>query len=259
MVATTGDSTIDTALQITPLKFFSVLGKSAIKANLRSSRIARAADKAIDKLGKLKVLNGGDEGVLRKSFGKYGALVSGEAAAAGAAAGTVLDNILGRIPKVNTAIKAMTQFDIAKIKKLGPKTSNWLNYGGSIVGRGLKSAISEGIEEGKQYYNQQMAVEEFQKGLANGNLSYDTQTILGDLLDDFQAGRFAASGLMQAITGVNLLDTLHYTDEHIIEAAEAIKNIKSGMVGGHGQTALMTAATGYMQTKGTHGDINDME
>jgi len=155
MVATTGDSTIDTALQITPLKFFSTIGKTAIKANLRSSRIARAANKAMTGLNKL---NAGDEGVLRKAFGKYGALISGEGAAVGAATGTILDNTLGRIPKVNTAIKSMAQFDIAKIKRLGPKSSNWINYGESILGRGMKSAISEGIEEGKQYYNQQIAV-----------------------------------------------------------------------------------------------------
>ena len=256
MVATTGDSTIDTALQITPLKFFTTLAKTAIKANLRSSRIARAANKIGDKLAKL---NAGDEGVLRKTFGKYGALVSGEGAAVGATIGTLLDNTLGRIPKVNTAIKSMMQFDIAKIKKFGPKTSNWLNYGGSIAGRGIKSAISEGVEEGKQYYNQQRAVQEFQNGLRNGNLSYETQSILGDVLDDFQAGDFAASGMVQAITGIPLLDYLHYTDTNIINAAEAIKNIKSGMVGGHGQTAAMTAVNGFLQTTGTHGVIDDME
>jgi hypothetical protein len=242
MVATTGDSTIDTALQITPLKFFSTLGKSAIKANLRSSRIARAANKVAEKVSRL---NAGDEGVLRKAFGRYGALVSGEGAAIGTAAGALLDNTLGRIPKVNTAIKSMAQFDIAKIKRLGPKTSNWINYGESILGRGVKSAISEGIEEGKQYYNQQRAVQEFQEGLKNSNLSYETQTILGDVLDDFQAGDFAASGLVQAITGIPLLDALHYTDTNIIDAAEAIKNIKSGMVGGHGQTTMMTAMNGF--------------
>jgi hypothetical protein len=150
MVATTGDSTIDTALQITPLKFFSTLGKNAIKANLRSSRIARAADKVTNRLSKL---NAGDDGVLRKAFGKYGALVSGGGAVVGAGAGTVLDNILGRIPKVNTLIKSIAHFDIPKIKRLGPKSSLWVNYGESILGRGLKSSISEGIEEGKQYYN----------------------------------------------------------------------------------------------------------
>ena len=256
MVATTGDSTIDTALQITPLKFFSALGKSVIKANMRSSRIARAASKIGEKVSKL---NGGDGGVLRKSFGKYGALVSGEGAAIGAAAGTVLDNTLGRIPKVNTAIKSMAQFDIAKIKKFGPKTSAWLSYGGSIASRGLKSAISEGVEEGKQYYNQQRAVQEFRNGLINGNLSYDTQTILGDVLDDFQAGDFAAAGLVQAITEIPLLDYLHYTDTNIINAAEAIKNIKSGMVGGHGQTTTMTAINGLRQTVGTQGVIDDLE
>ena len=256
MVATTGDSTIDTALQITPLKFFSTLGKSAIKSNLRSSRIARAMNKAGEKLAKL---NAGDEGVLRKAFGRYGALVSGEGAAFGAAAGTVLDNTLGRIPKVNTAIKSMAQFDIAKIRRLGPKASNWLNYGETIFGRGLKSSISEGIEEGKQYYNQQRAVQEFQEGLKNGNLSYETQTILGDILDDFQAGNFAAAGLMQAITGIPMLDVMHYTDANIIDTAEAIKNIKSGMVGGHGQTTIMTAMNGLKQTIGTQGAIDDME
>jgi hypothetical protein len=31
-----------------------------------------------------------------------------------------------------------------------------------------------------------------------------------------------------------MLDALHYTDENIIDVAEAIKNIKSGMIGGHG-------------------------
>ena len=41
-----------------------------------------------------------------------------------------------------------------------------------------------------------------------------------------------------------MLDIMHYTDSNIINVAEAIKNIKSGMVGGHGQTAIMTAATG---------------
>jgi hypothetical protein len=256
MVATTGDSTIDTALQITPLKFFSTLGKSAIKANLRSSRIARAANKAAEKLGKL---NAGDEGALRKAFGRYGALVSGEGAAIGATTGAILDNTLGRIPKVNTAIKAMAQFDISKIKRLSPKASNWLGLGGAIVSRGLKSAISEGIEEGKQYYNQQRAVQEFKEGLKNGNLSYETQTILGDLLDDFQAGDFAAAGLVQAVTGIPLLDTLHYTDSNIIDAAEAIKNIKSGMVGGHGQTTAMTMVNGLKQTVGTHGAIDDLE
>lgn len=256
MVATTGDSTIDTALQITPIKFFATLGKSAIKANLRSSRIARAANKIGEKFAKL---NGGDGGVLRRSFGKYGALVSGEAAAIGAATGTVLDNTLGRIPKVNTAIKSMAQFDIAKIKKFGPKASNWITYGETVAGRGAKSAISEGIEEGKQYYNQQRAVQEFQEGLKNGNLSYETQTILGDVLDDFQAGDFAAAGLVHAVTGIPLLDYLHYTDTNIIDAAEAIKNIKSGMVGGHGQTTAMTAMSGFVQTVGTQGVINDME
>lgn len=256
MVATTGDSAIDTALQITPLKFFSTLGKSVIKANLRSSRIARAAAKIGRGIGKF---DGGDGGVLRKAFGKYGALVSGEGAAIGATTGALLDNTLGRIPKINTAIKSMAHFDIAKIKKLGPKTSNWVNYGESILGRGIKSSISEGIEEGKQYYNQQRAVQEFQEGLRKGNLSYETQTVLGDVLDDFQAGDFAASGLIHAITGIPLLDYLHYTDENIINAAEAIKNIKSGMIGGHGQTSAMTAMSGFMQAAGTHGAINDME
>ena len=256
MVATTGDSTVDTALQIMPIKFFSTLGKSAIKANLRSSRIARAADKVVDKLGKL---NGGDEGALRKAFGKYGALVSGEFAAVGAASGTILDNTIGRIPKVNQVIKSMAQFDIGKIKKIGPKTSNWLSLGGTVLQRGIKSSISEGIEEGKQYYNQQRALQEFITGLENGNLSYETQSILGDVLDDFQAGDFAAAGLVQAITGKPLLDYLHYTDENIIDAAEAIKNIKSGMIGGHGQTTAMTAMSGGMQAIGTHGVIDDME
>jgi len=39
-------------------------------------------------------------------------------------------------------------------------------------------------------------------------LSYETQTILGDVLDDFQAGDFAASGLVQAITGIPMLDVM---------------------------------------------------
>jgi hypothetical protein len=155
MVATTGDSTIDTALQITPIKFFSTMAKSAIKGNQRAARIARAANKVKEKFSKL---DAGDGGVLRKAFGKWGALVSGEGAAVGAAAGTILDNTLGRIPKVNTLIESMAHFDIAKIKRFGPKTSNWVNYGESILGRGLKSAISEGVEEGKQYYNQQRAI-----------------------------------------------------------------------------------------------------
>lgn len=256
MVATTGDSTIDTALQITPIKFFSSMAKSAIKGNQRAARIARAANKVKEKFSKL---DAGDGGVLRKAFGKWGALVSGEGAAAGAVAGTVLDNILGRIPKVNTLIESMAHFDIAKIKRFGPKTSNWINYGESILGRGLKSAVSEGVEEGKQYYNQQRAIQEFQEGLKNGNLSYDTQTILGDVLDDFQAGNFAAAGLVQAMTGIHMLDIMHYTDSNIINVAEAIKNIKSGMVGGHGQTAIMTAATGLPQAAGTSGVIDDME
>lgn len=256
MVATTMDSTIDTALQITPLKFFSTLGKRAIKANLRSSRIARAANKITEGLSKL---DGGTDGVLRKAFGKYGAMVSAPTSAIGAGVGTVFDNTIGRIPKVNTAIKAMAHFDIPKIKRIGPKASNWINYGESILGRGFKSALSEGIEEGKQYYNQQRALQEFQEGLRNGNLSFETQTILGDLLDDFQAGNFAASGLVQAITGIPMLDYLHYTDSNIIDAAEAIINIKSGMIGGHGQTAITTAFNGAFQTYGTHKDIDYME
>lgn len=256
MVATTGDSTIDTALQITPFKFFTTLGKTAVKANIRSSRIARAANKVAEKFSKL---DAGDGGALRKAFTKYGATVSPVASAIGGATGTVLDNMLGRIPKVNAAIKAMSNFDIAKIKKLGPKTSNWINYGESIAGRGFKSALSEGIEEGKQYYNQQLALQEFQEGLKNGNLSYETQTILGDLLDDFQAGNFAASGLVQAMTGIPMLDYLQYTDTNIINAAEAIKNIKSGMVGGHGQTTFMTALSGAKQSIGTSNNIDDFE
>jgi hypothetical protein len=245
MVATTLDSTIDTALEITPLKFFTTLTKSAVKANLASSRIARAANKVAEKATKLgSKLNGGDGGVLRNAFAEYGSLVSGKAAVVGGAAGTVLDNTIGRIPGIKNAIKAAGEFDIAKIKRFGPKTSNWLSYGRDIIKRGIKSAISEGVEEGKQYYNQQRAVQEFREGLMNGNLSYETQNYIGDLLDDFQAGDFAASGLVQAITGIPMLDYLHYTDTNIIEAAEAIKNIKSGMLGGHAQTTLMTATTG---------------
>ena len=256
MVATTGDSTIDTALQITPIKFFSTLGKSAIKANLRSSRIARAAAKigrGLDKLG------GGTDGVLRNAFAKYGAIVSAPTAALGAAAGTVLDNVVGRIPKVNTLIKSFAHFDLAKIKRIGPKASNWITYSEGILGKGLKSSISEGIEEGKQYYNQQRAVKEFQDGLRNGNLSYETQSFIGDVLDDFQAGGFASAGLIHAVTGIPLLDYLHYTDENIINAAEAIKNIKSGMIGGWAQTSAMTAITGFNQTRGTSNAIDDFE
>lgn len=256
MVATTGDSAIDTALEITPFKFFTTLGKQAIKANLRSSRIARAANKIGDKLNKL---NAGDDGVLRKAFTKYGAIASPVAGAIGGVGGAIFDNVLSRIPKVNTAIKAMAHFDIPKIKKFGPKSSNWINYVESIAGRGFKSSLSEGIEEGKQYYNQQLAVQEFQEGLKNGNLSYETQTILGDLFDDFLAGNFAASGLVNAITGIPMLDYLHYTDTNIINTAEAIKNIKSGMIGGHAQTSFMTAISGYAQTKGTSNAIDDLE
>lgn len=256
MVATTMDSTIDTALQITPLKFFSTLGKKAIKANLRSSRIARAANKVGENLAKL---NGGDDGVLRKAFGKYGYLASGKLGLFGGAIGAGLDNTIGRIPKVNELIKSMAHFDIPKIKRIGPKASLWINYGESILGRGLKSSISEGVEEGKQYYNQQLAIKEFQDGLKNGNLSYETQTILEDVLDDFQAGDFAASGLVQAITGIPMLDYMQYTDSNIIDVAEAIKNIKSGMIGGHAQTSMMTAATGLKQTIGTSSTIDDME
>ena len=252
MVATTLDSTIDTALQITPLKFFSTLGKSALKANLRSSRIARAANKIGEGLDKI---SGGSEGALRKAFSKTGALVSGKGALIGGAIGATLDNI----PKANMALKSMVQFDLAKIRKWGPKATLWSNYAGAIIGRGIRSAISEGIEEGKQYYNQQKALQEFQNGLRNGNLSYDTQNILGDLLDDFQAGDFAASGMVQAMTGIPMLDALHWTDENIIDVAEAIRNIKSGMIGGHGQTTFMTAATGLGQTIGTSGVIDDME
>jgi len=72
---------------------------------LRSSRIARAANKVGEKLAKL---NGGDDGVLRKAFGKYGSLASGKLGLFGGAIGAGLDNTIGRIPKVNTAIKAMT-------------------------------------------------------------------------------------------------------------------------------------------------------
>ena len=260
MVATTMDSTIDTALEITPLKFFTTLSKSAIKANLRSSRIARAANKVVEKASNLgRRLEGGDGGALRRAFTEYGSLVSGKAAALGGATGAVLDNTVGRIPAVKDAIKAIGHFDIAKIKRLGPKTKNWLSYGGAIASRGVKSSISEGIEEGKQYYNQQRAVQEFQEGLKNGNLSYETQNILGDVLDDFQAGDFAASGLIQAVTGIPMLDYLHYTDTNIIEAAEAIKNIKSGMLGGHAQTTAMTAVTGFKQTLGTSEAIDDFE
>jgi hypothetical protein len=56
-----------------------------------------------------------------------------------------------------------------------------------------------------------------------------------------------------------MLDYLHYTDTNIIEAAEAIKNIKSGMLGGHAQTTAMTAITGFKQTLGTSEAIDDFE
>ena len=256
MVATTLDSTIDTALQITPLRFFTTWAKPLIKSNLRASRIARFADNVSGKIAKL---NGGDGGVLRKAFAKSGMLVSGEFAAGGAMLGTLADNTIGRIPKVGAAIKAMAQFDVAKIRKIGPKSSAWLTLGGAILKRGSASAVSEGVEEGKQFYNQQRAVKEFQDGLANNNLSFETQTMLGDVLDDFQAGNFAAAGLVNAIFGIPLLDAIQYKDVDIINAAEAIKNIKSGMLGGHAQTSLMTGIPGLVQTIGTHGAINDME
>lgn len=256
MVATTADSAVDTALEITPIKFFSTLAKNTIKANLRSSRIARAANKVVEKVNKL---NGGDNGVLRKAFGEYGAIVSGKGAAIGAVAGTVLDNTLGRIPKANAIIKAMAELDISKIRRIGPKTSNWIKYGTTIASRAAKSSLSEGIEEGKQYYNQQRAIYEFQEGLKNNKLDFSTQNIFNDVLDDFHAGDFAASGLVQAITGIPMLDVLHWTDGNIIDVAEAIRNIKSGMVGGHGQTAITTALAGLRQTVGTHNTINDLE
>jgi len=133
MVATTLDSTIDTALQITPLRFFTTWAKPLIKSNLRASRIARFADNVGDKIAKL---NSGDGGVLRKAFAKSGMLVSGEFAAGGAMLGTLADNTIGRIPKVGAAIKAMASLDVAKIRKIGPKTSAWLTLGGALLKRG---------------------------------------------------------------------------------------------------------------------------
>ena len=112
--------------------------------------------------------------------------------------------------------------DEAKALKKGLNSQ----YMKGIGGRLIKSAIAEGIEEGKQHVN----AEEFKKSLTDPNIMSTMDVAFTDMVNGLTMGAYVLGIPLDGLGIINIKDQ------------DLLQEIKGGMLGGWGQTGTVTVA-----------------
>jgi len=95
-----------------------------------------------------------------------------------------------------------------------------------IGGKLIKSAIAEGIEEGKQHVN----AEEFKGGLSDPKIMDTMDIAFTDMVNGLTMGAYVLGIPLDGLGIVNIKDQ------------DLLQEIKGGMLGGWGQTGTVTIA-----------------
>lgn len=112
--------------------------------------------------------------------------------------------------------------ELAKATKKGLTTQ----YMKGIGGRLIKSAISEGIEEGKQHVN----AEDFKNQIGDPKLMSTMDIAFTDMVNGLTMGAYVMGIPLDGLGIINIKDQ------------DLLQEIKGGMLGGWGQTGMVTVA-----------------
>lgn len=244
MAATTWDAAIDAALGAVPV--------GAIAKINRFVRGTKAWRKAVTNPTMKKILRSkfGEDVVKGWEAGSVASpLVGVGAAAANATIGRAVKNGAAGLKNLvvrgtdNTLYGALAH-DMAKEISLLGKTSKALDldkiatnqalkkglgaqYMKDITGKVIKSAIAEGIEEGKQHANAEAYKNSYQN---NPELNNTLDIALTDALNGLTMGSYVLGIPLDGLGIINIKDQ------------DLLQEIKGGMLGGWGQTAMVNVA-----------------
>lgn len=112
--------------------------------------------------------------------------------------------------------------ELAKATKKGLTTQ----YMKGIGGRLIKSAIAEGIEEGKQHVN----AEDFKNQIGDPKLMSTMDIAFTDMVNGLTMGAYVMGIPLDGLGIINIKDQ------------DLLQEIKGGMLGGWGQTGMVTVA-----------------
>lgn len=244
MAATTWDAAINSALQTVPIGKLSGLTKMLRGTRAFRKAITTPAMKKIlrSKLGKdmlsdftagygagetVNPIVGAALGIGNATVGR----LSKEAAkrfgnfvvktADSTKAGALLKKLAKSLDMTSEAALRINPFEIEAKRQLLNGTSS--KYIKGIGGRMIKSAISEGIEEGKQYLN----AEAFKNDTMDSKIMSTLDVALTDAVNGLKSGSYILGIPLDGIGVVDLKDR------------QLLAEIKGGMLGGWGHTTMV--------------------
>lgn len=241
MAATTWDAAIDAALQTVPIGFLAkggglLRGRKALRfiakhptlKNIVRSKFGQQAlgdfkqgYQAVDVVGPVGGALGGalnaTVGRAAKNLGNVVVRKAGDSFY-----GALAKKMGAELKMLGEAAVRVDPVEVAMKKGLMSGTRS--KYLRGIGGRMIKSAISEGIEEGKQYQN----AEAFKNDTLKNEIMGAFDIGLTDMVNGLKTGAY--------VLGIPL-DSLGLVD---LKDKQMLQEIKGGMIGGWGHTALVT-------------------
>lgn len=244
MAATTWDAAVDAALNTMPIGALARIGKFAkgtkIAGKIMSNPVMKRA--AESRLGRVfandfrgayrtldatSPLGGAVAGLTNATVirgAKEGTKALGNFVmrrAEGTAAGKLANNLWKRTEMLSKAMQKLSPTELARRASL--RNGTRIQYGKSFTGRVIKSAIAEGIEEGKQYVN----AEAFKNGTLDPEYMGVMDVAFTDMVNGLKMGAYV---LGIPADGLGLVD---------IKDKQLLAEIKGGMLGGWGHTATI--------------------
>lgn len=174
---------------------------AGVATGVANATVGRAAKKGAESLGNLIIRHSDDTylGSLGKALGKRMTMMA----------------------KASEKL-APDLDDLTKITKKGLNSRYMKGLGGRLI----KSAISEGIEEGKQHVN----AEEFKNSFDDPKLMDTMDVAFTDMVNGLTMGAYVLGIPLDGLGIINIKDQ------------DLLQEIKGGMLGGWGQTGMVTVA-----------------
>ena len=231
MAATTWDAAVDAVLQTVPIGSMARVGKflkgrKAVQKIIENPTLRKIAE---SKLGE-RFTSGWNKGFL---MGPGAGIAVGGANAIIGTAGEKLGNIaVSRVEgtafgKLGKKLKTKLE-NLGKASMMLDETTQHKNtfnkYARGIGGKLIRSAISEGVEEGKQHVN----AEAFKNGTTQADLMNTFDIALTDMANGLKMGAYILGIPLDGIGLVNIRDK------------ELLQEIKGGMIGGWGHVGTIS-------------------
>lgn len=257
MAATTWDAAVQAMVDVIPVGSVARLGKyikGSKAAQKAISRIAKNSDaaeafasrfgsdflKGAQAGGMVSPVIGGTAGLLNATAGraiKAGANKLGDILVRkteGTILGALGEELGQRMSMLGKASKLIdpTKIALVEAERKGLRSQYMKGIGGKLV----RTAISEGIEEGKQHIN----AEEYKNTYGTPEIMNTMEVAFSDMINGLTAGAYMLGIPLDGLGVINIKDQ------------DLLQEIKGGMLGGWGQTAVITTASStipYIQRK----------